>query len=124
MAIPLSFWSIRRFRDFTARLIGFQALEQLIIGAEFEEESDFSRSLQITGAKRKIVEDEWAKDMSDVQKKKVTLRALRELRRLELATLKVMLSGMEELVGPLSKEAWSQADCMTLLRTYLKLRDD
>jgi hypothetical protein len=123
MAVPLSFWSIRRLRDFTYRFLAFQALERLILEMEIEKDSDFERVLKLTGSQKKIVDDEWAADWSDVQKKKVQVEAIRALRRLELATLRVMEDGMADIGGPMPIDEWVEKDCLAMIKLYMKNRN-
>lgn len=123
MAVPLSFWSIRRLRDFTYRFLAFQALERLILEMEIEKDSDFERVLKLTGSQKKIVDDEWATDWSDVQKKKVQVEAIRALRRLELATLRVMEDGIADIGGPMPIDEWVEKGCMEMIKLYMKNRN-
>ncbi len=97
MAVPLSFWSTRRFSDFVETYVAFFALERILINDQHGLTAQMNDALERSGQSHILKNKEVQMDAVDAQLTKQRLAGVRKLRQLELETLRLMKTNLNGL---------------------------
>lgn len=115
-AIPLAFWTENRLRYFMKHLGAFRALEFLILQDEIIAHSEIQAALHELGVLDHS-EKERALDMTEAEIIAQKEAYLRRLRSKELATLKTVLTQLENPIFPKIPEHMTPQQCFAWLRS-------
>lgn len=97
MAVPLSFWSVRRLQDFTVRFVALVGIEKLILNRPQYIEDRIKRAFQLAGlstlADLAFMEDEAQAALTESE-----LVGLNCIRRIQINALRAMESALDDPV--------------------------
>ena len=118
MALPLNFWSVRRFQDFVIRLNLLRALEKILL-KDFDKIEKEMKEYIARSSYSRFLTKEAPDDLADAELQSQRSRIVQQFRFLELQALTNIEPALEEIDHPFLKievDGLSHEQCMSVLR--------